>query len=59
MDSDDALPKASFGGFTGTPIESGDKNAEAVFGDYISMSRQTESVSLSVSTSSSGSVSGL
>jgi type I restriction enzyme R subunit len=30
-----ALPKASFIGFTGTPIESGDKNTQAVFGDYI------------------------
>src|ERR1039457_6967000 len=31
----DALPKASFIGFTGTPIESGDKNTQAVSGDYI------------------------
>jgi type I restriction enzyme R subunit len=31
----DGLPKASFIGFTGTPIESGDKNTQAVFGDYI------------------------
>ncbi len=31
----DALPKASFIGFTGTPIERGDKNTQAVFGDYI------------------------
>ena len=31
----DALPQASFIGFTGTPIESGDKNTQAVFGDYI------------------------
>src|SRR5882672_5990359 len=31
----DALPKASFIGFTGTPIESRDKNTQAVFGDYI------------------------
>ncbi|HYG24674.1 MAG TPA: type I restriction endonuclease subunit R [Verrucomicrobiae bacterium] len=31
----DALPKASFIGFTGTPIEKGDKNTQAVFGDYI------------------------
>jgi type I restriction enzyme R subunit len=30
----DAMPKASFIGFTGTPIESGDKNTQAVFGDY-------------------------
>lgn len=33
----DALPNASFIGFTGTPIESGDKNTRAVFGDYISV----------------------
>jgi type I restriction enzyme R subunit len=31
----DALPGAAFIGFTGTPIESADKNTEAVFGDYI------------------------
>lgn len=31
----DALPKASFIGFTGTPIESEDKSTPAVFGDYI------------------------
>ena len=31
----DALPKASFIGFSGTPIESRDKNTPAVFGDYI------------------------
>jgi len=31
----DALPNASFIGFTGTPIESKDKNTRAVFGDYI------------------------
>ena len=31
----DALPQASFIGFTGTPIESQDKNTPAVFGDYI------------------------
>ncbi|MDH4183415.1 MAG: type I restriction endonuclease subunit R [Nitrospinota bacterium] len=31
----DALPKASFIGFTGTPIELSDKNTKAVFGDYI------------------------
>lgn len=33
----DALPNASFIGFTGTPIESADKNTRAVFGDYISV----------------------
>src|SRR5450759_3750500 len=31
----DALPQASFIGFTGTPIETTDKNTQAVFGDYI------------------------
>lgn len=31
----DALPNASYLGFTGTPIELGDKNTTAVFGDYI------------------------
>lgn len=30
-----ALPNASFIGFTGTPIEIGDKSTQAVFGDYI------------------------
>ncbi len=33
----DALPYASFIGFTGTPIELTDKNTRAVFGDYISV----------------------
>ncbi len=33
----DALPNASFIGFTGTPIEATDKNTRAVFGDYISI----------------------
>ncbi|CAG0968008.1 partial Type-1 restriction enzyme R protein, partial [Anaerolineae bacterium] len=31
----DALPNASFIGFTGTPIERGDRSTPAVFGDYI------------------------
>ena len=31
----DALPNASFIGFTGTPIEKDDTNTPAVFGDYI------------------------
>jgi len=31
----DALPKASFIGFTGTPIESTDRSTPAVFGEYI------------------------
>jgi type I restriction enzyme R subunit len=33
----DALPRASFIGFTGTPIELADANTRAVFGDYISI----------------------
>ena len=33
----DALPNASFIGFTGTPIEQTDANTRAVFGDYISV----------------------
>ena len=32
----DALPNASFIGFTGTPIEKADANTRAVFGDHIS-----------------------
>jgi type I restriction enzyme R subunit len=30
-----ALPNASFIGFTGTPVESDDRNTPAIFGDYI------------------------
>lgn len=33
----DALPHASFIGFTGTPIDSTDKDTRAVFGDYVSV----------------------
>ena len=33
----DALPNASFIGFTGTPIETADRNTRAVFGNYISI----------------------
>ncbi len=33
----EALPNASFIGFTGTPIELADKNTRAVFGEYISV----------------------
>lgn len=33
----DALPNATFIGFTGTPIESEDRDTRAVFGDYISV----------------------
>lgn len=31
----DALPNASFIGFTGTPIENEDKNTQAIFGEYV------------------------
>ena len=33
----DALPRASFIGFTGTPISAEDKDTRAVFGDYVSI----------------------
>ncbi|MFC3114132.1 type I restriction endonuclease subunit R [Cellvibrio fontiphilus] len=33
----DALPEASFIGFTGTPIDTTDKDTRAVFGDYVSI----------------------
>src|SRR6185369_15194220 len=33
----DALPQASFIGFTGTPIEKTDANTRAIFGNYISI----------------------
>ena len=33
----DALPNASFIGFTGTPLETTDRNTKAVFGDYVSV----------------------
>lgn len=33
----DALPNATFIGFTGTPIESDDRDTRSVFGDYISV----------------------
>jgi type I restriction enzyme R subunit len=33
----DALPNASFIGFTGTPVELTDRNTRSVFGDYISI----------------------
>ena len=41
----DALPNASFIGFTGTPIELEDANTRAVFGDYISIYDIQRSVS--------------
>ena len=31
----DALPNATFIGFTGTPIETADKNTQAIFGNYV------------------------
>lgn len=40
----DALPNASFIGFTGTPVESTDKNTPAVFGDYIDIYDMTQAV---------------
>ena len=33
----DALPGATFVGFTGTPVENTDKDTRAVFGDYVSI----------------------
>ncbi|WP_283743158.1 type I restriction endonuclease subunit R [Sideroxydans sp. CL21] len=33
----DALPNATFVGFTGTPVENDDKDTRAVFGDYVSI----------------------
>ncbi|MCB9599195.1 MAG: type I restriction endonuclease subunit R [Sandaracinus sp.] len=33
----DALPNASFIGFTGTPIDAADKNTRSVFGEYVSI----------------------
>lgn len=40
----DALPNASFIGFTGTPVEATDKNTPAVFGDYIDIYDMTQAV---------------
>ncbi|GFZ30108.1 DEAD/DEAH box helicase [Clostridium zeae] len=40
----DALPNASFIGFTGTPIESEDKSTPAVFGQYIDIYDMTRAV---------------
>ncbi len=40
----DALPNASFIGFTGTPIELTDKNTRAVFGEYIDIYDVTQAV---------------
>ncbi|KEO84268.1 type I restriction endonuclease subunit R [Tumebacillus flagellatus] len=40
----DALPNASFIGFTGTPVELTDKNTPAVFGEYIDVYDMTRAV---------------
>lgn len=40
----DALPNATFLGFTGTPIESNDRSTRAVFGDYIDVYDLTRAV---------------
>jgi type I restriction enzyme R subunit len=40
----DALPGATYLGFTGTPIESNDKSTRAVFGDYVDVSRKPTSL---------------
>ena len=40
----DALPNASFVGFTGTPVSSTDKNTQMVFGNYIDVYDMTQSV---------------
>ena len=39
-----ALPKASYIGFTGTPIETEDKNTREIFGDYIDVYDMTQAV---------------
>ena len=40
----DALPNASFIGFTGTPMESADHNTRAIFGEYIDVYDLTQAV---------------
>lgn len=40
----DALPNASFVGFTGTPVSSTDKNTQMVFGNYIDVYDMTQAV---------------
>lgn len=40
----DALPNATYLGFTGTPIESTDKSTKAVFGDYVDIYDLTRAV---------------
>src|SRR5439155_21665255 len=39
-----ALPHATRIGFTGTPIEHGDRSTQVVFGDYISVYRMERAV---------------
>lgn len=40
----DSLPNATYIGFTGTPIDSEDKDTRAVFGDYIDIYDMTQAV---------------
>ncbi len=40
----DALPNASFMGFTGTPIEADDRDTRAIFGEYIDVYDLTQAV---------------
>lgn len=40
----EALPNASFVGFTGTPVEGSDRNTPAIFGDYIDVYDITRAV---------------
>ena len=40
----DALPNATFIGFTGTPISAKDRNTREVFGDYIDIYDMTQAV---------------
>lgn len=40
----DALPNATYLGFTGTPIESADKSTRSVFGDYVDVYDLTRAV---------------
>ena len=39
-----ALPNASYIGFTGTPIETDDRNTREIFGDYIDVYDMTQAV---------------
>lgn len=40
----DALPNATYLGFTGTPIESNDINTPAVFGNYVDIYNISQTV---------------